>query len=64
MAVLGGATQYNATLKTFYQHLLAKGKLKKVALIACLRKLLTIINVMVARGQPWDPPSRVSGAAA
>jgi len=64
MAVLGGATQYNATLKTFYQRLLAKGKLKKVALIACLRKLLTIINVMVARGESWDPPSCASRASA
>lgn len=60
MAAMGGATQHNVTLKAFYKRLLAKGKLKKVAIIACLRKLLTIINLMVVRNQPWDPPARTS----
>jgi transposase len=38
------ATRTNATIKTFYQRLLAAGKLKKVALVACMRKLLSILN--------------------
>jgi len=58
MAVLGGATQHNPTLKAFYQRLLAKGKLAKVALVACIRKLPTILNIMVARNQPWQPPAQ------
>jgi transposase len=55
MAVLGAATQHNPILKAFYERLLAKGKLKKVALVACLHKLVLILNVMIARQQPWNP---------
>ena len=64
MAVLGGATQHNPTLKAFYQRLLAKGKLAKVALVACMRKLLTILNIMVARNQPWQPQPQPGPALA
>ena len=42
-------------LKEFYQRLVAKGKLKKVAVIACMRKLIVILNTMIARGEKWDP---------
>jgi transposase len=55
MACLGAATQHNPVLKAFYQRLLAKGKKKKVALVACMRKLITILNVMIARREKWDP---------
>lgn len=48
------ATRYNPAIKTFYQRLLAAGKLKKVALVACMRKLLTILNAMVRDGRPFD----------
>ena len=41
------ATQHNARLKVFYQHLLAKGKAKKVALVAVMRKMIVILNAMV-----------------
>lgn len=41
------ATRYNPVIQVFYQRLLAAGKLKKVALVACMRKLLTILNAMV-----------------
>jgi transposase len=41
------ATRHNETIKAFYARLLARGKLKKVALIACMRKLLTIANAIV-----------------
>lgn len=54
------ATRFNPRIKAFYQNLLAKGKPKKVALVACMRKLLTILNVMVKRGEVWtdQPASR------
>ena len=42
-------------LKAFYQRLIAKGKEPKVALIACMRKLIVILNILIARRQKWDP---------
>lgn len=53
MAALVGA-RYNPTLRMFYQRLRARGKPAKVALVACMRKLLTILNVMVRTGQAWN----------
>ena len=47
------ATRYNPVLRAFYQRLLAAGKPKKLALTACMRKLLTILNAMVKTGQHW-----------
>ena len=41
------ATRYNPVIRVFYQRLLAAGKAKKVALVACMRKLLAILNSMV-----------------
>ena len=38
------ATRYNPVIRVFYQRLLVAGKAKKVALVACMRKLLTILN--------------------
>ena len=61
MPCLGAATQYNPVLKAFYQRLLAKGKEPKVALIACLRKLIVILNTMLARRQKWDPGRHAMG---
>ena len=49
------ASRYNPVIKTFYQRLVAAGKPKKVALTACMRKLLIILNAMVKSGKPWDP---------
>ncbi len=63
MAVMGAATQHNPLLKAHYDSLLKRGKLKKVALIACLRKLLTILNTMVAKQQDWNPSLTRSAAA-
>ena len=48
------ATRFNPVIARFYQRLLAAGKPKKVALVACMRKLLTILNAMVRSGKPWD----------
>lgn len=47
--------RFNPLIKSFYERLLAKGKLKKVALTACMHKLLIILNAMVKNGQPWTP---------
>ena len=48
------ATKRNAVIRTFYVRLVAAGKPKKLALVACMRKLLTILNVMVRTAQPWS----------
>lgn len=48
------AIRCNPVLRAFYQRLLASGKAKKAALIACARRLLTILNAMVRHGQPWQ----------
>jgi transposase len=47
------ATRQNPVIAAFYQRLLARGKAKKVALVACMRKLLTILNTMVRHNEPW-----------
>ncbi len=52
---LGAATQHNPVLKAYYQRLIARGKEPKVALVACMRKLIVILNTMIARRQKWDP---------
>ena len=54
MACMGAATQHNPVLKAFYRRLIAKGKEPKVALVACMRKLIVILNTMIARRQKWD----------
>lgn len=52
MAALVG-TRYNPVLKALYQRLLAEGKPKKVALVACMRKLLVILNAMLRDETDW-----------
>jgi transposase len=54
MATLS-ASRTNPVIKTFYERLIKAGKLPKVALVACMRKLLTILNAMVCSGKPWQP---------
>jgi transposase len=64
MACLGAATRHNPVLKAFYDRLIAKGKEPKVALTACMRKLICILNTMIARRQKWDMTRyRLSGPA-
>jgi hypothetical protein len=41
-------------IKAFYDRLLSKGKPKKVVLVACMHKLLTILNAIMKSGKPWD----------
>src|SRR5438874_4279430 len=50
------ATRFNPQIKVFYQRLLAAGKLKKVALTACMHKLLTILNAMLKHRKAWQAP--------
>jgi transposase len=54
MAIMS-AVQSNPKLKRKYIQLKADGKPPKVALVACMRKLLTILNVMMKTGTHWDP---------
>jgi transposase len=54
MACLGAATRHNPVLKAFYDRLIDRGKEPKVALTACMRKLIVILNTMIARRQKWD----------
>jgi len=48
------ASRYNPVIKAFYQRLVAAGKPKKLALTACARKLLTILNAMARSGKPFN----------
>ncbi|MED5620143.1 IS110 family transposase [Ideonella sp. BN130291] len=48
------AARHNPAIKAFYNRLKAAGKLTKVALVACMRKLLTTLNAMVKTNKPWD----------
>lgn len=49
------ATRYNPVLKAYYLRLRAKGKPAKVALVAAMRKLLLILNLMIRNRTPWNP---------
>ncbi len=53
MAMLS-AIQHNPMMKSFYQKLVAKSKHKKVALTACMRKMITILNAMVRDDKEWQ----------
>ena len=56
------ASRFNPVIRDFYQRLLAAGKPKKLALTACMRKLLVILNSMLKHGSPWrDPSPQVAG---
>ncbi|EMQ7566619.1 IS110 family transposase, partial [Escherichia coli] len=48
------ATRFNPVIKVFYMRLLAAGKPKKVALVTCIRKLLTILNAMLRKNEEWN----------
>ena len=54
MVVLSGV-RYNPSLREFHQRLIAAGKPPKVALVACMRKLLVMLNAMVRDGTVWNP---------
>lgn len=50
------ATRHNRSIRTFYERLLAQNKPKKLALVACMRKLLVILNTMARTNEPWRQP--------
>ncbi|MDS1310787.1 IS110 family transposase [Marinobacter xiaoshiensis] len=52
MAMLS-SIQCNPVFKRFYEHLKAQGKVPKVALIACMRKMIVVLNTMVKNQEPW-----------
>jgi transposase len=54
MAALA-ACRFNPVFSAFYQRLLTSGKPHKVAIVACMRKLLTVLNAIVRDGSPWNP---------
>ena len=49
------AARHNPVIRAFYRRLCEAGKAKKVALTACMRKLLVILNAMVKHGRSWQP---------
>ncbi len=49
------AIRFNPVIQTFYERLIKAGKPFKVAMTACMRKLLTILNAMIKQGKPWNP---------
>ena len=53
MAMLS-AIQCNPVMKKFYNRLVAEGKHKKIALTACMRKMMTILNAMIRDGNAWQ----------
>lgn len=55
LAALVG-TKFNVPIRGFYQRLLASGKAKKLAVVACMRKLLTMLNAMLRTQTPWASP--------
>lgn len=50
------AIRHNPVIREFYERLVAQGKLKKVALTACIHKILTILNAMMRDNKNWQPP--------
>jgi transposase len=50
------AIRYNPVIRAHYQQLVDRGKLAKVAIVACMRKLLVILNAMIRDMRPWQPP--------
>jgi transposase len=63
MAALVGS-RCNLVLQALYTRLLAAGKTKKVALTACMRKLLTILNAILKHRTRWAPPAPIAAASA
>jgi transposase len=59
MAALS-ASRFNPVIRTFYQRLVQRGKEHKVALTACMRKLLVILNAMVKNQEPWRHADKIA----
>lgn len=57
------ATRHNSVIQSFYEQLLKRGKPKKVALTACMRKLLTMLNAMVRKSEAWKTQATLAAPA-
>ncbi|MBL8328634.1 MAG: IS110 family transposase [Rubrivivax sp.] len=57
------AIQHNPAIKVFYSRLIAAGKPKKVAIVACMRKLLTILNAMLRDQASWNAAKHLAASA-
>ena len=57
------AMRHNSVIKTFYERLVQRGKSKKLALTACVHKMLVILNAMVRNKQPWSPPDNLQAVS-
>lgn len=55
------AIRSNPVIRAFYERLKARGKPHKVAIVACMRKMLTILNAMLRQSTPWTPESNPVG---
>jgi transposase len=55
MPILAAATRWNKKLKLFYAQLISKGKKHRVAITACMRKLVTLLNAMLKNDRAYDP---------
>ena len=55
------ASRFNPVIRDFYQRLLASGKPKKLALTACMRKLLVILNSMLKHRSSWRDTTPIAG---
>ena len=51
--------RHNSVIKTFSDRLVERGKPKKLAMRACVRKMLVILNAMVRDNQPWSVPDNL-----
>ena len=49
------ANRFNPVIRSFYERLLTGAKAKKLAIVACMRKLITILNAMLKHRMPWNP---------
>ena len=56
------AIRHNPVIRVFHSRLIAAGKPKKVAIVACMRKLLTILNAMLRDRAAWDASKHALGA--
>ena len=54
------ASRFNPDIKRFYQRLVDAGKRKKVALTACIRKIVTTLNAMLRDNSPWQSAMTVT----
>ena len=63
MSVVAGI-RCNPTIRGFYKHLLAAGKAPKIAIVACMRKLLVILNAMLKSQKRWRINDRCEAPAA